>query len=551
VESFINIDYTPVMYEVHTPTKEEFLELLEPVRNIVADLKKRDDLTGMAMTRILHRHPRPGGGHLKKWMVRVAYEELCSQGLLEVDPEIQQKLRVKKVRSLSGVAPVTVLTKPHPCPGKCIFCPTDVRMPKSYLPDEPGAMRALQRDYDPFLQVRDRIIAFDRNGHNTDKIELLVLGGTWSSYPKDYQEWFLKRCFDAMNGVDSETLVEAQELNVNAKHRNVGMVLETRPDHITPKEIRWLRYLGATKIQMGAQSLDEKILADNKRGHTVERTRLAVRMLRAAAFKIVLHWMPNLLGATLESDLEDGKQLWSDNSFRPDETKIYPCSLLENAELYEYWKRGEWLPYSEEDLIELVGQAKLQTPNYCRINRVFRDIPAPNIVTGVDRANLRQMVQQDLAAKGQGCSCVRCREVRGYVPTIDELKLKSLPYDTWGSKEFFLSFETEDSKLAGYLRLSLPKTPGRSGDQDLEIPELNEAALVREIHVYGRATGLGKSEERSTQHQGIGKRLLERSEELASEAGYSKMAIIASIGTRGYYAKRGYHLEGTYMVKAL
>lgn len=545
------MDYIATMYKVHTPKDEELLELLEPVRNIVADLKKRDNLQGIAMTRILHRHPHPAGGHFKKWMVRVAYEELCDKGLLECDPDIQRKLRVKRVRSLSGVAPVTVLTKPHPCPGKCIFCPTDVRMPKSYLPDEPGAMRALQRDYDPYLQVRDRIIAFDRNGHNTDKIELLVLGGTWSSYPKDYQEWFLKRCFDAMNGQDSETLADAQELNRDATHRNVGMVLETRPDHVTPKEIRWLRYLGATKIQMGAQSLDEQVLALNKRGHTVERTREAVRMLRAAGFKIVLHWMPNLHGATLESDLEDGKQLWDDLSLRPDETKIYPCSLLENAELHEYWQRGEWAPYEEDDLIELVGQAKLQTPRYCRINRVFRDIPAPNIVVGVDRANLRQMVQQDLAKKGLGCECIRCREVRSFVPALDELELQDLPYETWGSQEHFLSFETKENRLAGYLRLSLPKKAGFSGEKDLEIPELKGAALVREVHVYGRATALGESGTNTSQHQGLGKRLLERSEEIAREAGFETMAIIASVGTRAYYKKRGYTLNGTYMTRTL
>jgi elongator complex protein 3 len=288
---------------------------------------------GQKLSDAVRRHPLPdGGGYLGKHVLVAAYRQLTRSGEWQANPRLLARIRMKPVRSLSGVSVVTVLTKPYPCPGKCIFCPTDVRMPKSYLPDEPGAMRGLQHDFDPFDQVASRIDALMAVGHPTDKIEMLILGGTWSAYRKDYQDWFIRRCFDALNGIESHTLAEAQVRNESAAHRNVGLAIETRPDHLTPREIAWLRYLGVTKVQMGVQSLDDRILEMNKRGHSVEETRKAVALLRAAGFKIVLHWMPNLLGATLESDRQDFTHLW--DGFCPDELKIYPTQLLANAELY-------------------------------------------------------------------------------------------------------------------------------------------------------------------------------------------------------------------------
>jgi elongator complex protein 3 len=267
---------------------------------------------------------------------------------------------MKPVRTLSGVTTVTVLTKPYPCPANCIFCPTDVRMPKSYLPDEPGARRGLEHDYDPFKQVNARIGALEAVGHPIDKIELLILGGTWSAYRRDYQQAFIQRCFDAMNGRESASLEEAQQVNENASSRNVGLVIETRPDEITPKELAWLRKLGVTKVQMGAQSLDDRILELNCRGHTVADTHQAVALLRAAGFKIVLHWMPNLLGATPDSDRADFPHLWQD--LCPDEIKIYPTQLLANAELYHYWQRGEYTPYTTPELLGLLADIKPTIP---------------------------------------------------------------------------------------------------------------------------------------------------------------------------------------------
>ncbi|NLF65829.1 MAG: radical SAM protein, partial [Chloroflexi bacterium] len=258
----------------------------------------------------MRRYTHEGLPWLSKSQVLRAYEALCDQDVLEYEPEVVTALQKKPTRSQAGVTVVTVLTKPYPCPGKCIFCPTDVRMPKSYLHDEPGAMRAERHAFDPYDQTASRIATLETIGHPADKIELLILGGTWSSYRRDYQEWFVKRCFDAMNGVASETLPEAQALNARAARRNVGLVVETRPDHVTADELCWFRYLGVTKVQIGVQNLDDRILALNKRGETVEDVRNAMRLLRLAGFKIHAHWMPNLLGATPESDLQDFGRLW-------------------------------------------------------------------------------------------------------------------------------------------------------------------------------------------------------------------------------------------------
>jgi elongator complex protein 3 len=330
-------------------------------------------------------------------------------------------------------------------------------MPKSYLPDEPGAMRAADFAFDPHAQTAGRIAAMGELGHSVDKIELLILGGTWSCYPEDYQEWFVRRCLDAMNEAEAATLEEAQRLNESAPHRNVGLVVETRPDRITPQEVRRLRWLGVTKVQLGVQSLDDAILLRNKRGHTVANTRRAMRLLRLAGFKIVVHWMPNLLGATPESDLEDFGKLWGDPALRPDELKIYPTSLLENTELYEHWQQGEYTPYDEETLVSLLADCKSLIPPYCRVNRLMRDIPSPNIVEGVKRTNLRQIVQQRMAQKGSACRCIRCREVRGQEIDAESLRLESLRYETDVTREVFIHYVTPDDRLAGFLRLSLPQ----------------------------------------------------------------------------------------------
>ena len=531
-----------------TPDKKEL------ARTVLEEIRR-----GRDVTKTLRSHPIQGGGYLNKSMLVTIYNEMVAAGELGEDARLLERIRMKPMRTLSGVTTVTVLTKPYPCPGKCIFCPTDVRMPKSYLPDEPGAMRAVEHEFDPYAQVRSRIAQLESLGHPTDKIELLILGGTWSSYRRDYQEWFIKRCFDAMNtltpaplpageGVQRTgegELTAVQAFNEATTHRNVGLVIETRPDEITPDEIRWLRHLGVTKVQMGAQSLDDHILEINKRGHDVECTRKATALLRAAGFKIVLHWMPNLLGATPKSDREDFARLWND--FCPDEIKIYPNQLLANAELYEYWQRGEFKPYETHELIDLIADIKPTIPRYCRVNRVIRDIPSTNVVEGNRRTSLRQDVHDEMKRRGTVCQCVRCREVKGKPVSAESLKLDDMVYQAGAAEEHFISYVTPDDKLAGFIRLSLPeKDSPQTG-----ISDLDGAALVREVHVYGQSLAVGAEQKGAAQHAGLGTRLLEKAESVAKAHGFKRMAVISAVGTRGYYLDRGFERGELYLTKTL
>jgi elongator complex protein 3 len=517
-------------------------EQLETAREILADVR-----AGMNVAKAVRRHPLPSGGYVAKHILIHAYRELTEEGDWPFEAEMIDRLRMKPVRTLSGVTTVTVLTKPFPCPGKCIFCPTDVRMPKSYLPDEPGAMRALHHEFDPFDQTQARIQALEAIGHPTDKVELLVLGGTWSSYRADYQSWFLQRCLDALNEFDSSSLGEAQRANELAPHRNVGLVIETRPDHIDAGEIATLRDLGVTKVQIGVQSMDDDILARNKRGHTVAETRAAMRLLRGAGFKIVAHWMPNLLGATLDSDRLDFVKLWADPDLRPDELKIYPCQLLENADLYMNWQAGEYQPYTTDELVNLIVDIKPSIPRYCRVNRVIRDIPSTNVVEGNKRTSLRQDIQRELKRRGAACQCIRCREVRGGMIETEALDLRDQVYPTGGSEEHFLSYNTPEDRLAGFLRLSLPGNAA----PDHRLQDLESAAIVREVHVYGQSLEVGEDTPGVAQHSGLGTRLMLEAEHIAREHGFKNLAVIAALGTRGYYRKLGYSLGDTYMLKVL
>ncbi len=499
------------------------------------------------LARLLRKYPRARGQFSKDQLV-TAYHHFCETGQLRFDPEVLRRLQMKPTRTLSGVATVTVLTKPFPCPGECIFCPTDVRMPKSYLHDEPGASRAESHGFDPYYTTLSRLRALNNIGHATDKIELLILGGTWSYYPPDYQAWFIKRCLDALNGVEAPSLEAAQSINETAEHRNVGLVIETRPDYIDADEARRLRGYGVTRVQLGAQSCDDRILKLNKRGHTVEQTRQAVTLLRAAGFKVQLHWMPNLLGATPASDLVDYRRLWSDPGLRPDELKIYPNALVREAELVRWWERGEFRPYTDDELIHLISECKVMTPKYVRLNRIIRDIPKEHIVAGSTASNLREVIHRKLAAEGRACLCIRCREVRGETArVIDEVH--AIEYDTRGGREVFLSRDTIDDRLAGFLRLSLP-TPEAS--EATHMGELRGAAIIREVHVYGPVVEIGTpGRSGQAQHIGLGAHLIHAAEHRAREAGYDRIAVIAAIGTREYYRKQGFEKGELYMMKSV
>ncbi len=585
---------------------------------IFTAVRDADKWDADSLPRILAQHPRggkaapagPEGSYFAKIELVAAYRELTVAGELPFERHVLRRLQMKPIRTSSGVAPVTVLTEPAGCPGRCIFCPDADGMPKSYLPDEPGARRAAQCGFDPYLQVRTRLATFKAMGHTADKVELLILGGTWSAYPKVYREWFVGRCLEAMNedegralgeaepphglssrehfapetslGIEpsggltggseqpveasipvicsenemlSSSLAAAQARNETAAHRNVGLVIETRPDWVTPAEVAHLRRLGVTKVQLGVQSLDDRLLALNQRGHDVEAVRRAVRRLRAAGFKLHLHWMPNLLGATPESDRADFARLWDDPALRPDELKIYPCSIIAGTELYDRWQAGEYQPYTDDELIALVADCKTTIPPYCRINRVFRDIPADDIVAGSKRSNLRQLVHEHLAATGRRCGCIRCREVRGAAVAETDLQAVTHAYDTDATRELFLSYETGDGALAGFLRLSLPLAPTDPSADTREIwrvlPELTGAALLREVHVYGPALGIGAESAGEAQHLGLGRRLIMGAKAQARAAGFDRLAVISAIGTRRYYEGLGFSRGEAYLVAVL
>lgn len=513
-------------------------------------------IAGQPTLKSIRSHPLSKGGYIAKHMLVYVYRQRVEDGLMDEDPVLLSRIRMKPVRSLSGVSTVTVLTEPYSCPGSCLFCPDEQGMPKSYLKEEPGAARAYQNQFDPFLQVRSRLESYQAIGHPIDKIELLILGGSWSAYPADYRESFVNRCFDAMNGRQSETLDSAHQLNESTGSRNVGLVVETRPDMISPGEIAFMRKLGVTKVQMGAQSFNDEILAKNCRGHSVEDTLNAVSLLRTAGFKIVLHWMPNLLGATAVSDKQDFQIMWRDG-FSPDEIKIYPTQLVREAPLYKIWEQGGYVPYSTAQLIDLIAEIKPSIPEYCRVNRIVRDIPSDYIVAGSRRSSLRQDVQHELMRRGQRCRCIRCREIRGKTIDPKGLIFSDLIYEPMDSEEHFLSFSTGEDQLAGYLRLSFPKPPtSQKRRKDREklyqlIPELKGSALIREVHVYGQSLEVGADQQGAAQHIGLGSALLEKAEDLCRKAGYKKMAVIAAVGTRLYYQNRGFQREQLYMTREL
>ena len=532
------------------------LRTLTPEKLALARLVLDDVRSGRPVAEAVRRHPVKGG-HISKSVLVAAYNQLVESGAWQADPSLLARIRLKPVRTLSGVTTVTVLTKPYPCPGQCIFCPDEARMPKSYLSDEPGAMRAVEHDFDPYAQVRSRLEALESIGHPTDKVELLILGGTWSYYRRDYQEWFVIQCFKALNGPNPPLPLSLQGrgdtggigpvhlINETAPHRNVGLVVETRPDEITPDELAWFRHLGVTKVQMGAQSLDDHILEINARGHTAAETHRAVALLRAAGFKIVLHWMPNLLGATLDTDRADFPRLWE--GLCPDEIKIYPTQLLENAPLYEYWRRGEYQPYTQEELVALIADLKPAIPRYCRVNRVVRDIPSTHVVAGNKRTSLRQDVHAELRRRGTRCNCIRCREVREQAVETSALELDDLAYPADSAEEHFLSFVTPEDKIAGFLRLCLPNVDSPSTG----LGDLDDAAIVREVHVYGQSLPVGEEGNGAAQHTGLGTRLLEVAEKIAQRRGFHRMAVIAAVGTRRYYLERGFDRGKLYLVKSL
>ena len=499
------------------------------------------------------------------------YRDEVARGLRASDARVEQILTLNGIRSQSGIATVTVITEPYACPGRCVYCPTEARAPKSYLTNEPAVMRALRNDYDPYRQVRSRLDALTETGHPTDKVELIIKGGTWSFYPEGYQRDFIQRCVDAANdfaqgsglGARGEngnrpgahspeptatsTLEVAQRVNETAANRIIGITIETRPDYIDEAEILRLRELGVTRVELGVQTLDESVLQLIVRDHGTAEVRQATRLLKDAGFKVAYHLMPNLPGATPGSDLETMRQLFADPGYQPDTLKLYPCVVIETAELFDWWKQGRYVPYDDETLIELLVQMKQLVPPYVRIERVIRDIPSTSIVAGCLATNLREEVHRRLRARGLRCRCLRCRQVR---ETADgAFTLVRRGYDASGGLEIFLSFEDPDTdRVASFLRLRLPAslTQGQAGIAP------SGTGWVRELHSYGRHVPLHQRRDGAVQHHGFGQRLLAEAERIAREEfGLQRMTVIAGVGVRDYYRKFGYELQETYMVKRL
>ena len=489
------------------------------------------------------------------------YRELLRRKKIAPRRLLEEILKTREIRTLSGVAVITVLTKPYPCPGKCIYCPSVASMPKSYLPNEPAAARALSLKFNPYMQVKKRIEVLRMNGHKTDKIELIVKGGTWSAYQKKYREWFIKRCFDAANDADgrkdgvakTKSLEEAQKLNEKTANRVVGLTLETRPDFVTPEEIAHLRKLGCTRIELGVQTIDDRILKLVKRGHTAEQVAAASKLLRSAGFKIDYHLMPALPGASPKKDLGNFKKIFTDSAYRPDMIKVYPCSVLPGTDLYELWKNGKYKPPTTKRLIDLIIRMKLATPRYVRISRIIRDIPGNDIAAGNKVTSLRQNVQNEMNKRGLRCKCIRCKEVgRGPRLNISDFNPRTFikKYSASGGLEYFLSIEDRArNMLFAFCRLRLQKNKDTKIVQLL--PELENAALIRELHTYGHLVPIDEQLFNASQHKGLGRRLMKKAEAIARQNGYKKIAVISGVGVREYYKKLGYRLKGTYMVKKL
>lgn len=683
---------------------------------IIEALKSGENVDGAWLERLVRRRNREmhdGSRTVAKRRLLPYYlafkqnhpDEWAAWGVSEeLDQALVALLRAKPRRSASGVATVTVLTKPWPCVGQCVFCPNDIRMPKSYLSDEPACQRAERCYFDPFLQVISRLRVLADMGHPIDKVELIVLGGTWSNYPESYQCWYMAELFRALDlfgseaawveearrrelyratglaedpdelarywapvqadidagqvsyneavaagygigahedsipkseakltsgaggvkGISDEvcdcriwecetepasvikglreqapkaddfkqecvsessrgwaqvSTVQAatlddvhhwQRVNETAGCRCVGLVVETRPDLISVPHLRLLRDFGCTKIQMGIQTLRDELLTCNGRGTSVAMIANAFALLRLFGFKIHVHMMTNLVGATLASDAEDYELLVTDGRFLPDEIKLYPCALVSSAPLTELYATGVWVPYAEEDLVSLLVEDVLKTPAYCRISRMIRDIPAPDILAGNKKTNLRQMVEAQVCADERPVREIRMREIATEVVSVEDLVLDEVRYDTAVSEERFLQWVTPEGKIAGFMRLSLPKMRACDGQGDTlsalggstlgEVPYAgamfcagilpDNCAMIRELHIYGRVSRLGDAGE-GAQHSGLGKKLVARAQVIAREAGYSSLAVISAVGTREYYRHVGFDDGGLYQVMNL
>ena len=505
----------------------------------------------------------------RKYKLRIVPKNslLLSYALPEERQMLRLVLQVKPTRTLSGVAPVAVMTSPSPCPhGKCLPCPGGpdhpFHSPQSYTGEEPAAIRGREHQYDPYQQVIARLSQFETLGHHVGKAELIVMGGTITARPEEYQEWFVTRCIQAMNDYDTPTISNpglqptgetgVQQVEVNrdpvflanehARVRCVAITFETRPDWCRKEHIESMLDLGVTKVEIGVQHVDDEILAFNRRGCTVHDTAEANQLLRDAGLKVGFHIMPNLPGSSIEKDRELFRTLFDDPRFRPDFLKIYPTLVTPGSEIEALWKEGRYSPYSEEELIDLIAYGKSLLPVYVRLQRIQRDIPAKLIVAGSKHSNFRQLASDRLIADGGQCRCIRCREI-GRHPSGEIPELLTETYECAGGTEHFISSVAGDS-LVGFARLRFPGTIFRK--------ELKGSALLRELHVYGSIVPIGHDPSGGEQqHRSTGSSLLSAAEDIARGQGFGRISIMSGIGVRPYYRNHGYERAGPYMQKGL
>ncbi|MBN1923380.1 MAG: tRNA uridine(34) 5-carboxymethylaminomethyl modification radical SAM/GNAT enzyme Elp3 [Nanoarchaeota archaeon] len=442
----------------------------------------------------------------------------------------------KPSRALSGVSVVAVMTSPAKCPhGKCVFCPGGVEFmtPQSYTGEEPAALRAKMNNYNAYKQVKNRLEQYYIIGQIPNKVELIIMGGTFTSRSWKYQREFVTDCFRALNNKKRGTLKEMQVLNETGKHRCVGLTIETRPDEINKKTIKRMLELGATRVELGVQSVYDSVLKKSGRGHDVKSVVEATRMLKDAGFKINYHIMTNMPGSDVKKDFECFKRVFTDSRFKPDMIKIYPTLLVKGTRLYEWFFAKKWKPYSQKQTIKLLARIKRIVPNFVRIMRLQRDIPSFKIEQDLKSSNLRQLVQAELNSKGWRCKCIRCREAGRNKGSFETAGLKISKYFASKGEEYFIEYCDKKDVLYGFIRV--------------RIPAKSRELLVRELHVYGEQAGFGEAG--IVQHKEIGKMLLIEAEKLAGKNGLKKVKVISGVGVRGYYRRLGYVSDNTYMSK--
>jgi ELP3 family radical SAM enzyme/protein acetyltransferase len=488
------------------------------------------------------------------------------------DYNLKKKIIKKIQKSQSGIISVTVLTSGTPeytnkngervkgtfsCLHNCSFCPNEkpseannwTQQPKSYLYTEPAVLRANQNNFDPIKQMNSRISSLEKMGHEIDKIELLVLGGTWSEYPKEYQEEFITKLYYAANVYYNKreeilTLEQEIEINETAKIHIIGLTLEMRSDSINIKEIERLRRFNCTRVQLGIQHIDNEILKMNNRGESVEKTKQAIKLLKNNCYKIDGHLMLNLYGSSVEKDKQMLDEILTNPELQLDQLKIYPCAVVPFTKIKELYEAGIYKPYDDKYLYELIKYFKMNITKQFRINRIIRDISGHYIIGGYSQqfVSTRQKLLEDMKINNWSCKCIRCREIKGN--KIENAELEIMEYEASGGTEYFISFES-GNYLIGFIRLRLNK------DNNKILSILENSALIRELHVYSTLSNVGNNDTHSLQHKGYGRRLIEKAEEIAKLNGFNKIAIIAGTGVRNYYKKFGYSLIETFMIKSL